>query len=110
MVGVDTTFLIELYKGAFLHSNTEKKLEEIEELKNLLIIFDMRIESAKYYGKIYADLKSKGKIAKDRDILIASILLSFGERKIITRSIPLQETVPIVKSLFRKSGTGKFLG
>jgi len=33
----------------------------------------MRIESAKYYGKIYADLKSKGKIAKDRDILIASI-------------------------------------
>ncbi len=87
MVGVDTTFLVdlfrnesnaiklleelskskerivttvinmaELYKGAFLHSNTEKKLEEIEELKNLLIIFDMRIESAKYYGKIYADL------------------------------------------------------
>lgn len=87
MVGVDTTFLIdlfrndsnaiklleelskskerivttvinmaELYKGAFLHSNTEKKLEEIKELKNLLIIFDMRIESAKYYGKIYADL------------------------------------------------------
>ncbi len=48
--------MAELYKGAFLHSNTEKKLEEIKELKNLLIIFDMRIESAKYYGKIYADL------------------------------------------------------
>ena len=116
MVGVDTTFFIdlfrndekaiklleelgsnneritttvinmaELYRGAFLHSNPEKKILEIEELKDLLIVFDMRIESAKYYGKIYADLKEKGMMAKDRDILIASIFLSFGERKIITR-------------------------
>jgi len=116
LVGVDTTFLIdlfknderaikaieelrndneiitttvinmaELYRGAFLHSNPEKKISEIEELKDLLVIFDMGIESAKYYGKIYADLRSKGKIAKDRDILIASIFLLFGERKIITR-------------------------
>lgn len=45
----------------------------------------MRFESAKYYGEIYANLKTKGKMAKDRDILIASILLSFGERKIVTR-------------------------
>jgi hypothetical protein len=29
--------------------------------------------------------KLKGKMAKDRDILIASIFLSFGERRIITR-------------------------
>jgi predicted nucleic acid-binding protein len=116
LVGVDTTFLIdlfrnderaiqvletlsnsneriattvinmaELYKGAFLHPNTEEKILEIEELRDLLIVLDMRVESAKYYGKIYADLKAKGKIANDRDILIASILLSFGERKIITR-------------------------
>ena len=116
MVGVDTTFLIdlfrndekainvleklsrrgervattvinmaELYRGAFLHPKTDEKLAEIEELKDLLVILDMRIESAKYYGKIYAQLKNKGKMANDRDILIASIFLSFGERKIVTR-------------------------
>jgi predicted nucleic acid-binding protein len=116
LVGVDTTFLIdlfrndekalktleelslsgeristtvinmaELYRGAFLHTKTEEKIAEIEELKDLLIILDMRIESAKYYGKIYAKLKDKGRVAKDRDILIASIFLSFGERKIVTR-------------------------
>ncbi len=116
MVGVDTTFLIdlfrndekaigvleelsksgeriattvinmaELYRGAFLHSKTDEKIAEIEELKDLLIVLDMRIENAKYYGKIYAELKNKGRMAKDRDILIASIFLSSGERKIITR-------------------------
>ena len=116
MVGVDTTFLIdlfrndekaidvleelsrsgervattvinmaELYRGAFLHPKTDEKLAEIEELKDLLVVLDMRVESAKYYGKIYAQLKNKGKMAKDRDILIASIFLSFGERKIVTR-------------------------
>ncbi len=77
--------MAELYRGAFLHPKTDKKIAEIEELKDLLIVLDMRIESAKYYGKIYAELKNKGKMAKDRDILIASIFLSFGERKIITR-------------------------
>ena len=106
MVGVDTTFLIdlfrgdrkalllmeklgrekehisttviniaELYRGAYLHKDTEKKLREIEELENLLIILDMRRESAKIYGKLYSFLKEKGKIAKDRDILIAAIFL-----------------------------------
>ena len=77
--------LAELYRGAFLHPNTEEKIREIDELRDLLIVLDMRVESAKYYGKIYADLKVKGKMAKDRDILIASIFLSFGEREIVTR-------------------------
>ena len=45
----------------------------------------MRRESAKIYGKLYSFLKEKGKIAKDREILIAAIFLSYGENKIITR-------------------------
>ncbi len=77
--------MAELYRGAFLHPETDKKLQEIEELKDLFIILDMRLESAKYYGRIFADLKRKGRMAKDRDMLIASILMSFGEYKIITR-------------------------
>jgi len=77
--------MAKLYRGAFLHPKTDEKIAEIEELKDLLIVLDMRIESAKYYGKIYAELKNKGRMAKDRDIMIASIFLSFGERKIITR-------------------------
>jgi predicted nucleic acid-binding protein len=77
--------MAELYRGAFLHPHTEKKLLEVEELKDLLIILDMKLEGAKYYGNIYADLKYRGRIAKDRDILIASIFLSFGEKRIITR-------------------------
>ncbi|MFP3910411.1 MAG: type II toxin-antitoxin system VapC family toxin, partial [Archaeoglobaceae archaeon] len=84
---VSTTVInmAELYRGAFSHPKTDEKLQEIEDLKDLLVILDMRLESAQYYGKVYADLKEKGKMAKDRDILIASVFLSFGERKIVTR-------------------------
>ena len=116
MVGVDTTFLIdlfrgetdavklldelrkkeehvsttvinlaELYRGAFLHRNAEKKLEDIEELRDLMIVLDMKAESAKYYGEIYANLKSRGRMARDRDLLIASVFLSFGEHRIVTQ-------------------------
>ncbi|KAA0008093.1 MAG: type II toxin-antitoxin system VapC family toxin [Thermoplasmata archaeon] len=116
MVGVDTTFLIdlfrgdkkalvlmeklsreeehisttviniaELYRGAYLHKDKERKLREIKELETLLIILDMRIESAKIYGKLYSFLKEKGRITNDRDILIAAIFLSYGENRIVTR-------------------------
>ena len=68
--------MAELYRGSFHHPKTDEKLTEIEELKDLLMILDMRIESAKYYGKIYAQLKNKGKMANDRDILI-SLNISF---------------------------------
>ncbi|MFH1773568.1 MAG: type II toxin-antitoxin system VapC family toxin [Methanobacteriota archaeon] len=77
--------LAELYRGAFSHSRADEKLREIEDMKDLLVVLDMKAESAKLYGRIYAELKKKGKIAKDRDIVISSIFLSFGERKIITR-------------------------
>ncbi len=77
--------MAELYRGVFLHPEAEEKIAEVDELKDFLIVLDMRIESAKYYGKIYVRLKNNGKMAKDRDILITSIFLSFGERKIITR-------------------------
>ena len=68
--------MAELYRGAFLHSKTDEKLAEIEELKDHLVILDMRNESAKYYGKIYVQLKNKGRMANDRDILI-SLNISF---------------------------------
>lgn len=77
--------LAELYRGAFSHPKTNEKLREIEDLRDLLVVFDMKPESAKLYGRIYTELKKKGKIAKDRDIIISSIFLSFGERRIITR-------------------------
>lgn len=77
--------LAELYSGAFSHSMADKKIREIEELKDLLVVRDMKPESSKLYGKIYAELKKKGRMAKDRDILVSAIFLSFGEKGIVTR-------------------------
>ena len=77
--------LAELYRGAFSHSEVDEKIQEIEELKDLLVVLDMKAEGSKLYGRIYAELKKKGRMAKDRDILVSSIFLSFGEKEIVTR-------------------------
>ena len=46
-----------------------------ESLKKNLIVLSDSEESAKQFGKIKANLKSKGKIIEDFDILIASIAI-----------------------------------
>jgi len=50
----------------FYTPNRMKRSRSRGTKRDLLIVLDMRMESAKYYGKIYAELKNKGKMAKDR--------------------------------------------
>ena len=77
----------ELYKGAYGHHNTERKLKEVDELIMILFVLVMNVRASKNYGYYYYYLKKSGKMIEDRDILIASIALSFGENRIVTRNI-----------------------
>jgi tRNA(fMet)-specific endonuclease VapC len=77
----------ELYKGAYGHHNAERKLKEVDELILILFVLEMNVRASKNYGYFYHYLKKSGKIIEDRDILIASIALSFGENRIVTRNI-----------------------
>lgn len=79
--------IAELYKGAYGHHRKEEKLDEVDELSQIIFVLDMNIRAAKNYGYIYQYLKEKGELIDDRDILIASIILSYGENKIITRNV-----------------------
>lgn len=67
--------LAELYFGAYNSKKVEENLKRIELFKKNLTILSDSEESAKQFGKIKANLKSKGKIIEDFDILIASIAL-----------------------------------
>jgi predicted nucleic acid-binding protein len=66
--------------------NTRKK-KEVDELILILFVLEMNVRASKNYGYYYHYLKKSGKMIEDRDILIASIALSFGENRIVTRNI-----------------------
>ena len=66
--------LCELYKGAFLHSNKEEKIQEIDEFALNFSILDFNIDSCKIFGNIYYNLTKSGKIIPEADLMIASIV------------------------------------
>lgn len=68
--------LAELYFGAYNSKKVEENLKRIDLFKKNLAILTDSERSAMLFGKIKVDLKSKGKIIEDLDILIASIAIA----------------------------------
>ena len=116
MVGIDTTFLVdlfrgdkkalklmeklgereehlsttvinlaELYRGAYLHKDKERKLREIEELENLLIISGYENRECKNLWQTLLISKRKRKNGERQRHFNCCHFLSYGENKIITR-------------------------
>ena len=75
-LAVSNSVLAELYFGAYNSKKVEENLKRIELFKKNLTVLSDSEESAKEFGKIKANLKSKGKIIEDFDILIASISIA----------------------------------
>jgi len=66
---VTNSVLAELYFGAYNSKKVEENLKRIELFKKNLTVLSDSEESAKEFGKVKANLKSKGKIIEDFDIL-----------------------------------------
>ncbi len=74
-LAISNSVLAELYFGAYNSKKVEDNLKRINLFKKNLTILSDSQESALRFGKIKADLRSKGKIIEDFDILIASIAI-----------------------------------
>jgi tRNA(fMet)-specific endonuclease VapC len=77
-LAISNSVLAELYFGAYNSKKVEDNLKRINLFKKNLTILSDSQESALRFGKIKADLRSKGKIIEDFDILIASIAIVNG--------------------------------
>lgn len=66
----------ELFYGAYKSLRKEKNLAAIEEVKNKIQTFHTNGEVPSLYGKIKAELETKGRPLDDADLLIASIALA----------------------------------
>lgn len=66
--------LCELYKGAYAFYNSESKIKEVDEFINNFDLVLLDQLSCNEFGKIYSELKKKGKIIGEFDIIIAAIV------------------------------------
>lgn len=66
--------VFELYAGV----RGPKRLKQIEAFCEHVPVFALNLLAAAYAGKIYTDLKSKGRAVGNQDVLIAGICLANG--------------------------------
>ena len=69
----------ELLRGAFLSSNPEKNLSDVQELLSNMQVFDLTFQACEEAAKIYSDLHKSGHMIGEDDLLIAGIAKVFND-------------------------------
>jgi tRNA(fMet)-specific endonuclease VapC len=79
---ISTTIITayELLKGAQISSRSEENLGKVRELLSNLKVLNLSLGSCEQASKIYMELRQKGKLIGEFDILIAAIVRSFDEK------------------------------
>lgn len=70
--------LAELRYGAYNSQNVSENLKNIDNFLRKVRVLPLDNDAAGRFGKIKVDLRKKGQIIEDFDVLIASIALSHG--------------------------------
>lgn len=70
----------ELLKSAQISSKSEENLGKVRELISSLQVLSLSIGSCEQASKIYMELRQRGKMIGEFDILIAAIVRSFDEK------------------------------
>ena len=86
-LNIFTTYitLCELYKGAFLSSQSEKGVYEINSFLQSVSILEFNLEACKFFGQEYVKLGKAGRTTQEPDLMIASIAKVNG-LTIVTRN------------------------
>ena len=68
--------LCEIFRGIYLYSKNEEQEIELRDVQIFLQtvkVLSLDIDSCREFGKIFAELKKKGKMTQESDLMIASI-------------------------------------
>lgn len=76
----------ELFKGVYLSDTPDKNLKLVWGILERLEIIDFNMKAANTYGIISSNLKKRGELLSEIDILIASITISH-EETLLTKNI-----------------------
>lgn len=77
-VFVPSIALGELYYGARKSAHPERNAGRVSELASATVVLDIDAKTAQEYGRIKAELRTRGKPIPENDIWIASIAAQHG--------------------------------
>ena len=86
----------ELFKGAFLKDNSKLAVKQVEDFVENAGIIGFNIEAAKLFGEKYSELKKKGKMTQEIDLMTGCIALVHNST-IVTRNIKHFENISELK-------------
>jgi tRNA(fMet)-specific endonuclease VapC len=69
--------VLELYKGVYNPTRSEKGLEKVKKLLDAFVILNINDDAYEMFGELSAELKRQGEAIGDFDELIASIALTY---------------------------------
>ncbi len=83
---ISTTIIsaYELLRGAYISSKSERNLAEVQQLLSNIEVLDLTLQACEEASKIYRDLRKKGCLVGEFDVLIAAIARTHAET-VITR-------------------------
>ena len=103
-IGVSVVSLAELYHGVYKSSRSKYNLEKVEEFISVpgISIVDLDKQIARYYGKMLAELESRGVKLAEVDVLIAAtagemgLTVLTGDKKHFSRLVKFGIKVEII--------------
>lgn len=90
-VGVAMPVLGELYAGIELSASRDKNLSRLRRALNTILIWPFDHSAAEEYGRIFADLRRKGRPIPQIDIRIAATARALGNCTVVTKDRDFKE-------------------
>ena len=90
---ITTITLCELYKGAFLSSNKEQSIAQVNAFLESVSLYTQNKLSCLLFGQDFALLKDKGMQTEEADLMIASISKA-NNCILVTRNVKYFKNIP----------------
>ncbi len=88
-IGIGLPVLGELYAGVEYSKTRDHNLEILRRNLRLFMIWPLTPLAAKTYGRVYAELRRKGRIIQQVDLQIAAIALCLGNCTVVSKDSDL---------------------
>ena len=92
-ISITIVTVYELLKGAYLSRRCEENLAKVSDVISSMQILDLTFNACEEAAKIYKDLKNKGNMVGEFDILIAAITRANNE-DLVTRDEHFELLLP----------------
>jgi tRNA(fMet)-specific endonuclease VapC len=89
VVGICVPVLCELWAGIELSASRDRNLDRMKRALTRLRVWPLEAKAAEIYGRLYADLRRKGRPMQITDLQIAAIALYLGNCTVVSKDSDL---------------------